>query len=79
MKKTRTLRLILGLNIVLGLVLLIDGIVTGIHGATVIGLIVAAVYAQQMLNWNIKEENGDENHQLKLYDAIKITPDLLQS
>jgi hypothetical protein len=62
MKKTKTLRLILGLNIVLGLVLLIGGIVTGKHGATVIGLIVAAVNAQQLLYWNKKEGTGDENH-----------------
>lgn len=56
MKKIKTLRLILGLNTVLGLVLIVGGIVTGKHGATVIGLIVAAVNAQQLIYWNKKEE-----------------------
>lgn len=56
MKKIKTLRLILGLNTVLGLVLIVGGIITGKHGATVIGLIVAAVNAQQLFYWNKKEE-----------------------
>lgn len=62
MKKIKTLRLILGLNTVLGLVLLIGGIITGKHGATVIGLIIAAVNTQQLIQLNNKEENNNENH-----------------
>jgi hypothetical protein len=37
---------------VLGLGLIVGGIVTGKHGAVVIGLIVAAVNFQQWLKWN---------------------------
>jgi hypothetical protein len=42
--------------LVLGLGLMIGGIITGKHGATVIGLIIAAVSVQQWLQWNKKEK-----------------------
>jgi hypothetical protein len=46
------------LVIILGLVLMIGGIITGKHGATVIGLIVAGVTAQQWLQWNKRRLGG---------------------
>ncbi len=58
MKKVKTLQLILGLNIVLGLVLIIGGIISGKHGATIIGLIIAAVNIQQF-NIAMKERNNN--------------------
>lgn len=54
MNRIKTLQLILGLNIVLGLVLITGGIITGKHGATVIGVIIAAVNAQQLIQRNTK-------------------------
>jgi len=47
MKKIKTRQLIHGLILVVGLVLMIGGIKTGKHGATVVGLLVAAVNVQQ--------------------------------
>jgi hypothetical protein len=41
--------------LVIGLGLMVGGIVTGKHGATVIGLIVASVSVQQWQQWNKKE------------------------
>jgi hypothetical protein len=58
MKKIKTLQIILGLNIVLGFVLMVGGIITGKHGATVIGLIIASVNAQQMIIRNKNESNN---------------------
>jgi hypothetical protein len=45
-------RLAHALIFVMGLALMILGIVNGKHGATVIGLIVAAVDCQQYIKWN---------------------------
>ena len=47
MKNINTRQLIHGLILVVGLVLMIGGIKTGKHGATVVGLLVAAVNVQQ--------------------------------
>jgi hypothetical protein len=55
MKKIKKLQFILGLNVVLGIVLLAGGIITGKHGASVIGLIIAAVNVQQWIQWNKKD------------------------
>lgn len=40
------------LMVVVGLGLMIGGIMTGKYGATVIGLIVAAVSVKQWMHWN---------------------------
>jgi len=40
---------------------MIGGILTGKHGATVVGLIVAAVSVQQWIHWNKKEKNNNKN------------------
>ena len=40
------------LVLVMGLILMIGGIVTGKHGATVGGLICAAVSVQQWMKWS---------------------------
>ena len=61
MKKLKTRQLIHGLILVVGLVLMIGGIITGKHGATVVGLIVAAVNVQQWIQWNKKEKNNNKN------------------
>jgi hypothetical protein len=44
------------LVLVCGLGLMAGGIMTGKHGATVIGIIVAAVSVQQWINW-IRKKN----------------------
>jgi len=56
MKNINTRQLIHGLILVVGLVLMIGGIITGKNGATVVGLIVAAVNVQQWIHWNKKEK-----------------------
>ena len=56
MKNIKTRQLIHGLILVGGLVLMIGGIITGKHGATVLGLIVASVNVQQWIYWNKKEK-----------------------
>jgi len=56
MKRIKTRQIIHGLILVVGLVLMIGGIITGKHGATVLGLIVAAVNVQQWIHWNKKEK-----------------------
>jgi hypothetical protein len=55
MKSIKTRHFIHGLILACGLILMIGGIVTGKHGATVVGLIVAAVNVQQWIQWNKKE------------------------
>ena len=56
--KNRLIRQIVHiLLVVTGLGLMIGGIMTGKHGATVIGLIVAAVSVQQWIKWNINNDN----------------------
>jgi hypothetical protein len=47
-----SLKFIHGLLFSVGLVLMVGGIVTGFHGASIIGLIVAAVNLRQWLNMN---------------------------
>ncbi len=56
MKNIKTRQLIHVLLFVIGLILMIGGIITGKHGATVGGLIIAAVNAQQWIQWNKKEK-----------------------
>ena len=63
MKNIKTRQFIHGLILVCGLILMIGGIITGKHGATVGGLIVAAVNVQQWIQWN-KKENNNNNNQL---------------
>jgi len=46
-EKLKTLQLIHGLSLVVALVLMIGGILTGKHGATVVGLIDDAINVQQ--------------------------------
>ncbi len=56
MKHSKTRQIIHGLILVCGLVLMIGGIITGKHGATVVGLIVAAVNIQQWIHLDKKEK-----------------------
>lgn len=42
--------------LLIGLCLMLGGIMSGKHGATVIGLIVAAVNAQLWMQWNKKRK-----------------------
>ena len=60
MENIKTRQFIHGLILVCGLVLIIGGIITGKHGATVGGIIVAGVNVQQWIQWhqkNKKESN----------------------
>jgi len=60
MKNIKTRQFIHGIILVCGLVLMIGGIITGKHGATVGGIIVAGVNVQQWIQWhqkNKKESN----------------------
>ena len=57
MKKINTRQLIHGLILACGLVLMIGGIITGKHGATIVGVIVAGVSVQQWILWNKKSNN----------------------
>jgi hypothetical protein len=61
MKNIKTRQLIHGLILVGGLVLMIGGIITGKHGATVVGLIVAAVNVQQWIQWNKNNDNKNQS------------------
>ena len=56
MKNIKTRQYIHGLILVCGLVLMIGGIISGKHGATVGGIIVAGVNVQQWIRWQ-KESN----------------------
>lgn len=47
--KTRTKKIIHIILIIMGMILMIGGIVTGKHGASIVGLIVAAVNIQQII------------------------------
>ena len=51
MKNKLTRHIIHALILLIGLVLMIGGIITGKHGATVGGLIVSAVNVQNWLQW----------------------------
>lgn len=54
MKNKLTRQIIYFILILLGLILMVGGIVTGKHGSTVIGLIVAAVNVEQWIVLNKK-------------------------
>jgi len=54
MKNKLTRQIIYFVLILLGLILMVGGIVTGKHGSTVIGLIVAAVNVEQWIVLNKK-------------------------
>jgi hypothetical protein len=56
MKNKITRQIVHILLVMIGLGLMVGGIITGKHGATVIGLIVAAVSVQQWIQWNKKEK-----------------------
>ena len=62
MKNIKKRQFIHGLILVGGLVLMIGGIITGKHGATVVGLIVAAINVQQWLKWNKKNIDVNNNN-----------------
>ena len=57
MKNKLTRQIVHILLVVIGLVLIIGGIITGKHGATVVGIIVSGVNAQQWIRWRKKEKN----------------------
>ncbi|HSA42997.1 MAG TPA: hypothetical protein P5112_04890 [Bacteroidales bacterium] len=57
MKNRKTRQLIHGLILAFGLVLMIGGIITGKHGATVGGIIVSGVNVQQWIQLNKKDNN----------------------
>ena len=61
MKNIKTRQFIHGIILVCGLVLMIGGIITGKHGATVGGLIVAAVNVQQWIQWNKNNDNKNQS------------------
>lgn len=46
--------------LVLGLALMVVGIITGKHGATFIGIMVAAVNVQVWMRWNKQHSQGDK-------------------
>lgn len=59
--KTSVRKLLAFIVILLGIVLLIGGIVTGKHGATVVGIIVSGVAAQQYISLRSKAENKNKD------------------
>lgn len=56
MKNKLTRQIIHALILLGGISLMIGGIVTGKHGATVVGIIVAGVDVTQWIHWNRKEK-----------------------
>lgn len=56
--KTSTRKLLAFVVVLLGILLLIGGIVTEKHGATVIGIIVSGVAAQQYISLRSKDANN---------------------
>jgi hypothetical protein len=48
-----------GIVIILGVVLMVGGIVTGKHGATVGGIIISGVAAQSLISLRKKIDKGD--------------------
>jgi hypothetical protein len=54
-----TCQLIHALILVIGIALMIAGIITGKHGATVLGIIVTGVNIQQWLQWNKKTKSNE--------------------
>ena len=61
MKNIKARQFMHGLILVCGLVLMIGGIITGKHGATVGGIIVAGVNVQQWIQWNKKNKRGSND------------------
>ena len=55
--KTSTRKLLAFVVVLLGIVVLIGGIVTGKHGATVVGIIVSGVATQQYISLRSKDAN----------------------
>jgi len=56
--KTSTRKLLAFVVVLLGIVVLIGGIVTGKHGATVVGIIVSGVATQQYISSRSKDANN---------------------
>jgi len=54
-----TQMVLVGIVIILGIVLMVGGIVTGKHGATVIGIIVSGVAAQSLISLRKKIDKGN--------------------
>lgn len=61
MEKNLTRQVIHAGLLVIGLVLMIGGVVTGKHGATVVGMCVSAVNVQQWVKRSKKEKNNNKN------------------
>ncbi len=59
MKNINTRYVIHALILVCAIILMIGGIITGKHGATIVGMIVAGVNVQQWIQWNKKKESND--------------------
>ena len=59
MKKKPLRQIIHAVILVIGLVLMIGGIATGKHGATVVGIIISGVNVQQWLQWNKQQKTKD--------------------
>ncbi len=57
----KTRRWIHGLLFVIGLVMMVGGTATRKHGATIIGLIVAAINLQQWLAWERRRTAAGRN------------------
>lgn len=59
MKRKPLRQIIHAVILVIGLVLMIGGIATGKHGATVVGIIISGVTVQQWLQWNKQQKTKD--------------------
>lgn len=59
MKRKPLRQIIHAVILVIGLVLMIGGIATGKHGATVVGIIISGVNVQQWLQWNKQQKTKD--------------------
>jgi hypothetical protein len=46
--------------LLIGIALMIGGIIAGEHGATVVGIIVAAISTQQWMKWSKERSGGDK-------------------
>ena len=47
--------------LLMGLALMIGGIITGKHGATVVGVIVSGVSVQQWMKWTKERSQGNKD------------------
>jgi uncharacterized membrane protein YczE len=59
MKNSTIRHLVHALVLIMGIILMIGGIITSKHGATVVGVIVSGVSVQQWLQWNKKNKAGE--------------------